>query len=120
MYWIRIGQAHKTCSFTIYYNLEKANKSKMKKYLKFLVKEIVPVIMGILIALIINNWNEESEKNGIWTLEAGVFPENKASLKIHQNLGFREIGYREKIGQMDGVWRDTILLERRTKVWGME
>jgi len=56
----------------------------------------------------------ESEKNGFWTLQAGVFPQNKSSLKIHQNNGFRIVGYREKIGQMKGMWRDTILLERRS------
>jgi L-amino acid N-acyltransferase YncA len=58
---------------------------------------------------------EESEKNGFWTLQAGVFPQNKSSLKIHQNNGFRIVGYREKIGQMKGMWRDTVLLERRSK-----
>ena len=57
-----------------------------------------------------------SEKSGIWTLQAVIFPENKASLKIHQKHGFREVGYREKIGKMNGNWRDTILLERRSKV----
>lgn len=58
----------------------------------------------------------ESEKEGFWTLQAGIFPENPASLKIHKNLGFREVGYREKIGKMDGIWRDTVLLERRSKL----
>ena len=58
---------------------------------------------------------EESEKNGFWTLQAGVFPQNKSSIKIHQNNGFRIVGYREKIGQMKGMWRDTVLLERRSK-----
>lgn len=58
---------------------------------------------------------DESEKEGFWTLQAGIFPENKASIKLHQNHGFRIVGYREKIGQMKGVWRDTILLERRSK-----
>jgi phosphinothricin acetyltransferase len=58
---------------------------------------------------------EESEKNGFWTLQAGIFPENKSSIKIHQNNGFRIVGYREKIGQMEGIWRDTVLLERRSK-----
>ena len=57
----------------------------------------------------------ESEDGGIWTLQAGIFPENKASIKIHENLGFRIVGFREKIGKMDGIWRDTILLERRSK-----
>jgi L-amino acid N-acyltransferase YncA len=60
----------------------------------------------------------ESEKNGFWTLQAGIFPENKASLKIHEKLGFRILGEREKIGKMNGVWRNTILLERRSKIAG--
>ena len=57
----------------------------------------------------------ESEKNGIWTLQSSIFPENKASLKLHKNFDFRIVGTREKISKMDGKWRDTILLERRTK-----
>jgi phosphinothricin acetyltransferase len=60
-----------------------------------------------------------SEANGIWTLQAGIFPENAASIKIHLDLGFRELGRREKIGKMDGTWRDTVLLERRSKVVGI-
>ena len=62
----------------------------------------------------------ESEKNNIWTLQAGIFPENKASIKIHLDNGFREVGYRERIGKQDGVWRDTVLLERRSGVVGCE
>lgn len=58
----------------------------------------------------------DSEKEGFWTLQAGIFPENVASLIIHKNMGFREVGIREKIGKMDGVWRDTVLLERRSKL----
>lgn len=61
----------------------------------------------------------ESEENGIWTLQAGIFPENIASIKIHERLGFRNVGYREKIGKMNGVWRDTILFERRSKKIGI-
>ncbi len=61
----------------------------------------------------------ESEKQNLWTLQAGIFPENKASLKIHEQCGFRQIGYREKIGKMKNVWRDTVLLERRSKVVGI-
>lgn len=61
----------------------------------------------------------ESEKNNLWTLQAGIFPENKASLTIHENNGFRLIGYREKIGEMNGVWRDTLYLERRSKIVGV-
>jgi L-amino acid N-acyltransferase YncA len=55
-----------------------------------------------------------SEHNGIWTLFASVFPENEATLKLHYKFGFREIGRRERIAKLDGVWRDTILLERRS------
>ena len=62
----------------------------------------------------------ESEKEGFWTLQAGIFSENIASLKIHENLGFRKVGVREKIGKMNGIWRDTILLERRSKIVGTE
>ena len=65
---------------------------------------------GLLKALI-----DSSENNNIWTLQAGIFPENVASLKIHANCGFRTVGIREKIGQMQGRWRDTVMLERRSK-----
>jgi L-amino acid N-acyltransferase YncA len=61
---------------------------------------------------------EESEQRGIWTLEAGIFPENAASLALHRSCGFREVGHRERIGQMDGVWRDVIFMERRSQVVG--
>jgi len=61
----------------------------------------------------------ESEKQNLWTLQAGIFPENAASLKIHRQCGFRQVGYREKIGQLKGVWRDTILLERRSQTIGV-
>lgn len=58
-----------------------------------------------------------SEAHGIWTLQAGIFPENTASMQLHLNAGFRIIGTREKIGQLSNTWRDTCLLERRsTKV----
>lgn len=58
---------------------------------------------------------EASERNGIWTLQAGVFPENNASIKLHLRCGFREVGRRERIAKMGGVWRDTLLFERRSK-----
>ena len=63
---------------------------------------------------------DESEKNNFWTLQSGVFPENKASLRIHEELGFRLIGSRQKIGKMNGVWRDTLLLERRSLKTGVD
>jgi phosphinothricin acetyltransferase len=61
-----------------------------------------------------------SEQNGFWTLTAGIFPENKASLKIHEQAGFKVLGLRERIGRMNGQWRDTVLLERRSSVTGVE
>lgn len=62
---------------------------------------------------------ESSEENGIWTLFAVVFPENKASVLLHRKHGFRIIGTREKISRIDGIWRDTVLLERRSKKTGI-
>ncbi|WP_251031210.1 GNAT family N-acetyltransferase [Pedobacter sp. ISL-68] len=62
----------------------------------------------------------ESEANNIWTLQSGIFPENIASITLHETLGFRTIGYREKIGKMDGIWRDTVLMERRSKITGQD
>jgi L-amino acid N-acyltransferase YncA len=60
---------------------------------------------------------ESSEINGIWTLVASVFPENEATLKLHRKFGFREIGRRQRIARLDGIWRDTILLERRSSLF---
>ena len=61
---------------------------------------------------------KSSEENNLWTLQAGIFPENIASIKLHEANDFRIIGIREKIGKMNGVWRDTVLLERRSKLVG--
>ena len=60
-----------------------------------------------------------SEQNDIWTLQAGVFPENLASIYLHKKFAFREVGYREKIGKLHGVWRNTLLFERRSKNVGV-
>jgi phosphinothricin acetyltransferase len=65
--------------------------------------------------LLLQKLIEESEQNNIWTLQAGIFPENIASIKLHENCGFRVVGLREKIGEMNGKWRDTMLLEKRSK-----
>jgi L-amino acid N-acyltransferase YncA len=62
----------------------------------------------------------QSEHNGIWTMQASVFPENKASLAVHKNCGFREVGIRQRIGRMKGIWRDTVLLERRSALVGTD
>ena len=66
---------------------------------------------------------DASEKKGIWTLQAGIFPENISSINLHQKYGFRELGRREKVGKMTfgklaGTWRDVVLMERRSKVAG--
>jgi L-amino acid N-acyltransferase YncA len=62
----------------------------------------------------------ESEENGVWTLQASVFPENAASVALHRRCGFREVGRRERIGKLGGRWRDTVLLERRSRVVGVD
>lgn len=62
---------------------------------------------------------QQSEKLGIWTLQAGVFTENHASIKLHEKHGFRIVGIREKLGKMDGSWRDVTLLERRSRSVGV-
>lgn len=59
-----------------------------------------------------------SEADGIWTLQAGVFPENGASVRLHLVCGFRLVGVRERLGELDGRWRDVLLLERRSEVVG--
>jgi phosphinothricin acetyltransferase len=61
---------------------------------------------------------DESEAANIWTLQAGIFPENVASIALHQHAGFRIVGRREKLGQMNGRWRDVVLMERRSTVAG--
>lgn len=58
-----------------------------------------------------------SEEAGLWALQAGVFPENAASLRLHEGAGFRRVGTRERIAQLDGAWRDVVLLERRSPAW---
>jgi len=74
---------------------------------RFLSKGIGSQLMEMLI--------QSSEEHGIWTLFSSIFPENIATLKLHEKFGFRIIGTREKIAQLDGKWRDTVLLERRSK-----
>lgn len=59
---------------------------------------------------------KSNEDQGIWSLYSSTFPENKVSIALQKKFGFREIGYREKIAQQNGVWRDTVLLERRSKI----
>lgn len=62
----------------------------------------------------------ESEAAGIWTLQAGIFPENAASIALHEACGFRIVGLRERIGQHFGEWRDVVFMERRSRVAGTQ
>jgi L-amino acid N-acyltransferase YncA len=63
---------------------------------------------------------EASEQHGVWTLQSSVFPENRASVALHLKYGFRELGRRERVAPLHGVWRDTVLLERRSRVVGAD
>ena len=60
-----------------------------------------------------------AEEAGIWTLQAGIFPENAASVALHERCSFRVVGVRQRLGQMNGVWRDVLLMERRSQTVGM-
>ena len=61
----------------------------------------------------------ESENNNIWMLQAGIFPENVGSIALHKKNGFRQLGVRDKLGQMNGVWRNVVLMERRSQIAGV-
>ncbi len=61
----------------------------------------------------------QSESEGFWTLQAGIFPENEGSIVLHLKCGFAKVGVRQKLGQMDGRWRDVVLLERRSQIVGV-
>ncbi|RXT03891.1 GNAT family N-acetyltransferase [Ammoniphilus sp. CFH 90114] len=71
-------------------------------------------------SVLLNGLIKKSEEKGYWTLNAGVFPENEASIQLHKKHDFREVGRRERIGKMNGIWRDVVLLERRSRVVGMD
>jgi L-amino acid N-acyltransferase YncA len=69
---------------------------------------------------LLNQLIVDSESAGIWTLQAGIFPENKSSIVIHEKCGFRTLGVRQRLGKMNGVWRDVVLMERRSALVGVE
>ena len=64
--------------------------------------------------LLLEELIRRSEEAGIWTIQTGIFPENEASIRLHERVGFRVLGVREKLGRLDGVWRDVAFLERRS------
>ncbi|MBO6505999.1 MAG: N-acetyltransferase [Kordiimonadaceae bacterium] len=65
---------------------------------------------------LLNELVTTSEKLNIWTLQAGIFEENTASINLHEKCGFRLVGMRERLGALDGVWKNIVLMERRSKV----
>lgn len=70
--------------------------------------------------LLMKHLIQESEKEGLWTLQSGIFPENKASIALHEKVGFRYIGKREKVGKTgEGIWKDNLLFERRSSNVGI-
>jgi L-amino acid N-acyltransferase YncA len=58
---------------------------------------------------------QSTEEAGIWTIQTGIFPENEASLALHEKCGFRVVGTQERLGKLDGVWRDVVVIERRSE-----
>jgi L-amino acid N-acyltransferase YncA len=70
--------------------------------------------------LLLQSLITESESNGIWTLQAGIFTDNIASLKLHKKVGFRVIGHRERIGNLKDKWKDNYILERRSRIVGTD
>ena len=62
----------------------------------------------------------ESEREGLWTLQSGIFPTNTGSIKLHEAVGFRHIGKRERVGKLNGQWIDNVLFERRSQVVGID
>lgn len=69
--------------------------------------------------LLMNNLIKESEAAGLWTIQSGIFPENTGSIALHKKAGFRYIGKRERVGKLDGVWKDNLLFERRSDAVGI-
>ncbi len=70
--------------------------------------------------LLLNELIKVSEQQGFWTLKAVIFPENEASIQLHKKCGFREVGIHERMGKMDGIWRDNVVLEKRSQSVGVD
>lgn len=80
---------------------------------------VAPSMQGLGIGrLLLERLIADAEANGIWTLQTSIFPENVASIQLHRSCGFREVGHRERIAQLNGVWRNTIFMERRSSCVG--
>jgi phosphinothricin acetyltransferase len=116
------------CRFVIYHNnivtgwaaLSKASQRPIYQGVAEVSIYIHPEFQGMGIGnALLQHLITESEKNNIWTLQAGIFPENKASIKLHEKNGFRIVGIREKIGKTGNQWRDVVLMELRSKNVGL-
>lgn len=70
--------------------------------------------------ILLNHLIQESEVQGLWTLQSGIFEENIGSQRLHEKCGFRTVGYRERIGKLAGVWKNNLIMERRSKRNGMD
>lgn len=70
--------------------------------------------------LLMENLISQSEKENLWTLQSGIFPENIGSIKLHEKVGFRYIGKRERVGKLKGIWKDNLLFERRSTAIGID
>jgi len=70
-------------------------------------------------SLLMKNLISESEENGLWTLQSGIFPENQGSIQLHKKMGFRYIGKRERVGKLKEVWKDNLLFEKRSSTVGI-
>ncbi len=82
---------------------------------------VAPAARGHSVGQRLLEWlTTDSEQHGFWTLQAGIFPENVASVALHQRCGFRTVGTRERLGELNGRWRDVLLLERRSSTVGGE
>lgn len=69
--------------------------------------------------LLLQTLIRESEAEGLWTIQSGIFPENVGSIELHKKVGFRYIGKRERVGKLHGTWKDNLLFERRSKTIGL-
>jgi L-amino acid N-acyltransferase YncA len=82
---------------------------------------VAPETQGLGVGrLLLEKLIADSEANGIWTLQTSIFPENVASIRLHRSCGFREVGHRERIAQLNGMWRNTVFMERRSTVVGTD